>query len=553
MTVANNYAPIRQLGNGTTTQFSANWSMIAAAYALVQLENSTTGARTTVAQGSGAGQYQISITSSGFTVTMGTAPTNAQYLNVSRVTGLDQTDSYRTSKGFQGEVEENSFDKLTAAVQDAAYRAGLAITIPSGETTTTVLPAATLRASRVIAFDASGNVIVSDQTLATIENPGSSATAAAASAAAALASQTAAAASATSASTSAGTATTQAGNAATSATAAATSATNAASAAQVNSQGFANKFRNAGMMIAQRGTSGTSNGSYSLDGWILSVGGTNITWSQVSNVSLPSGGVARNGIQLTGATSNTDSALVSKIESSVSAALAGQRCTIQFTVKNNTGSTLTPVLTTRFPTALDNWAGSTNDIAGQSFQSIANGTTAVIAYTFNASTSADLGYETLLDFGSALNSASNNITVTNADIRVTPGVTVGINNSPPPAEIRTLPDDLVFCQRYYTKSYSQGVTPGTTFVGGNGSQLYGTTGATGVTKGSVWFKQTMRVAPTIVTYDAAGTSGDVTYYNGSAYVNSGTVVAQSYDSGFSFGFSGSAYILNFEYTASAEL
>ena len=161
MTVANNYAPIRQLGNGATTQFSAAWSMIAASYAFVQLEDSTTGVRTTVAQGVGSNQYQIAITSSGFTVTMGTAPTSSQYINVSRVTGLDQTNPYRTSKGFQGEVEEASFDKLTAMVQDARYSAGLAVTIPVGETYSTVLPSAANRAGRFLAFDGSGNVIVS--------------------------------------------------------------------------------------------------------------------------------------------------------------------------------------------------------------------------------------------------------------------------------------------------------------------------------------------------------------------------------------------------------
>ena len=161
MTVANNYAPIRQLGNGATTQFSAAWSMIAASYAFVQLEDSTTGVRTTVAQGVGSNQYQIAITSSGFTVTMGTAPTSSQYINVSRVTGLDQTNPYRTSKGFQGEVEEASFDKLTAMVQDARYSAGLAVTIPIGESFTTVLPSAANRAGRFLAFDGSGNVIVS--------------------------------------------------------------------------------------------------------------------------------------------------------------------------------------------------------------------------------------------------------------------------------------------------------------------------------------------------------------------------------------------------------
>lgn len=75
--IADNYAPIRQLGNGVTTQFSAVWSMIAASYADVYLEDATTGVLTPVTQGAGADKYQIAITSSGFTVTFGTAPTSS--------------------------------------------------------------------------------------------------------------------------------------------------------------------------------------------------------------------------------------------------------------------------------------------------------------------------------------------------------------------------------------------------------------------------------------------------------------------------------------------
>lgn len=162
MTVANNYAPLRQLGNGSTTVFSGSWSMIAAAYAVVQLESVTTGVRTPVTQGPGSNQYQITITSSGFTVTFGTAPSSSYYVDISRKTGLDQTNSYTTSSGFQGQVEENSFDKLTAAVQDAAYAASQAITIPTGESYTTVLPSAALRANKFLGFDSSGNVTVSN-------------------------------------------------------------------------------------------------------------------------------------------------------------------------------------------------------------------------------------------------------------------------------------------------------------------------------------------------------------------------------------------------------
>lgn len=160
MTVANNYAPIRQLGNGTTTVFSGTWSMISAAYANIQLESVSTGVRTPVTQGTGASQAQVAITSSGFSVTFNTAPTSSYYVDISRVTGLDQTNSFTTSKGFQGPVEENSLDKLTCMVQDAAYNAAQAIAIPVGESLNTDLPAAAVRANGYLAFDANGNVIV---------------------------------------------------------------------------------------------------------------------------------------------------------------------------------------------------------------------------------------------------------------------------------------------------------------------------------------------------------------------------------------------------------
>jgi hypothetical protein len=161
MTLANNYAPLRQLGNGTTTQFSALWQMISATYAVVQLEDATTHALTPVTQGAGANQYQIALTNSGWTVTMGTAPTSSQFINVSRSTSLDQADSYRTSKGFQGEVEENSFDKLTAIVQENANVLSRNISVLLGDATNLVLPQASVRANQFLSFDASGNVTVS--------------------------------------------------------------------------------------------------------------------------------------------------------------------------------------------------------------------------------------------------------------------------------------------------------------------------------------------------------------------------------------------------------
>lgn len=160
MTIADNYAPIRQIGDGVTTQFSASWSMIAAAYATVFLEDATTGVQTAVTQGAGANQYQIAITASGFTVTFGTAPTASQYAVIGRTVTKDQSTPYKTSRGFQGPVEEASFDKLTALVQQLSNQAGRNISAPLGDTANLQLPKASLRAGSFLTFDASGNVSV---------------------------------------------------------------------------------------------------------------------------------------------------------------------------------------------------------------------------------------------------------------------------------------------------------------------------------------------------------------------------------------------------------
>ena len=120
---------------------------------------------------------------------------------ISRSTPAAQPVPYTTSRGFQGSVEENSFDALTAMIQENNYGNTNAVSAPVGDVATDlVLPIVSLRASKVLAFDASGNVIASDQTLASIENGASSATA---SAAAAASSASAASGSATSAAQSA--------------------------------------------------------------------------------------------------------------------------------------------------------------------------------------------------------------------------------------------------------------------------------------------------------------------------------------------------------------
>lgn len=186
MTVANNYTPVVVAANGSTTVFSGSWNAISASAIVVQLLNTTTGVSTLVTQGSASNQYQVTaLTSASFSITFNTAPAAGSNVVISRSTTPQQTVPYTTSRGFQGSVEELSFDQLTTMIQELLYTTMGIVQVPIGDTPADmVLPIVSLRAGHVLAFDASGNVIVSDQTLAEIENGSAGAAASAAAAAA---------------------------------------------------------------------------------------------------------------------------------------------------------------------------------------------------------------------------------------------------------------------------------------------------------------------------------------------------------------------------------
>lgn len=162
MTIANNYAPINQAADGVTVAFSGGWQMGSVAYARVYLEDTTTGVLTLVNQGVNAGDYNVALNTNGFIVTFNTAPAVGNNVIILRSTTIDQTDPYSTARGFQGSVEEDSFDKLTAIAQEINDLASRSITVPFSDTATNLmLPLAPLRAGKALIFDSSGNVTIS--------------------------------------------------------------------------------------------------------------------------------------------------------------------------------------------------------------------------------------------------------------------------------------------------------------------------------------------------------------------------------------------------------
>lgn len=116
MTISDNYSPDVSLGNGVTTVFTGSWSPQVAVAMVVELVDQTTGDRVTQTQGV---DYSLTFTDAGYTVTFLIAPPpSGQDVVRSREIPLTQNNPYTTAQGFEGDVIEDSLDKLTAITQD---------------------------------------------------------------------------------------------------------------------------------------------------------------------------------------------------------------------------------------------------------------------------------------------------------------------------------------------------------------------------------------------------------------------------------------------------
>lgn len=413
MAISDNYVPLRQLGNGVTTQFSSDWAVLDQDYITVFLESVATGVQTPQVLGS---DFTLVFDSAGFTVTFTVAPTSANYAVIGRDVTRDQTNPYRTSKGFQGQTLEDSLDKVTAITQDIQDISNRTITFPLGSTATGHLP--TPIDDLTLAWSGTaGNVKNGPSTASIIAGA-----AAAASSAAAAASSAAAAA-----------------------------AYAAMLSGAVSTGGYLNKIRNVAMSIANRGISGTitaGSPAYTIDGYIIGSVGANVTWGQQAAYNSFLGGVYPNFLGVQGAAGCTDMFIKQRIESVDAAPLSNYVCTFQCSITNITGATLTPTLTVKTAASADNWSSPGTVLNAAVLQSVPNNTTRSVSYTFPIGNSAFFGAEVTLDFGNAMNGSLNTIYTAGWDLRATPGLTAGLNNSPPPVEFKSLAEEFFKCQRY---------------------------------------------------------------------------------------------------------
>jgi hypothetical protein len=272
--------------------------------------------------------------------------------------------------------------------------------------------------------------------------------------------------------------------------------------------GFVNVLRNASMAAWFHGTSGTvtTSGGWTAEGIYAVPTGASVTWFQASAFA---GCLTPSALTVTGATSVTGLKLRFVVESYDVAKLAGKICTFQLQLVNNTGGTITPQISTKFPTAQDNWSGSTADLSATSMQAVSNGATATLAYAFTMSASATNGYEIIVDLGNNFSTSGKSVTIGGGfDLRATPTATVGLIASPPTPEIRSAQTDFAWCERYIQATYDNGVAPASaTNVGLVQLYTYYYVGGWYAIYVSVPFRTRMRVAPTLSQWDNTGAAG----------------------------------------------
>jgi hypothetical protein len=269
--------------------------------------------------------------------------------------------------------------------------------------------------------------------------------------------------------------------------------------------GFRNKLINGDMRIWQRGTT-FSVASYTADRWYVNASSGSLTISRSTDI--PTGFQ----YSLNASATNADVGIFQRIESQNALDLVGKVVTVSFWAKQTTGAGTNSIgIQLYYPNTADTFTSTT------SIQTISKtGTTSWAYYTatFNALPANVTNGLQLQIFSARPGGTGNSVLlVTGLQLEVGPTAT--------PFEYRPIGTELALCQRYYQKTYSQNVTPGTiTDVG----SLYSVPASTGTGVAFVnWrFNPTMRTTPAPTTYNTAtGTAGTTgAWRQGTTNINS---------------------------------
>ena len=166
MTISSTTTKNSYSGNGSTTTFAYSF-YIPASTDIQVIVRSSTGTETVKAEGTGSTNYSITGvgSSSGGNVVFVTAPASGETVVLRRNTAKTQSTDYVANDPFPAETHEDALDKLTIIGQDLQEQVdrSLKLSRTNTMTSTEFTVGATDRASKILAFDSSGELSVTQE------------------------------------------------------------------------------------------------------------------------------------------------------------------------------------------------------------------------------------------------------------------------------------------------------------------------------------------------------------------------------------------------------
>ena len=221
-----------------------------------------------------------------------------------------------------------------------------------------------------------------------------------------------------------------------------------------------------------------------------------------------------------------------------------------FTYTISTANTWTSISVTIAGDTTGTWVGATNGTGVKVVFSLGSGT----------SQSATAGAWTGTSFITSATGATSVVGTNGATFYIT-GVQLEVGSTATSFDYRPFGTELQLCQRYFEKSYQQGVALGASGQGNTGQTLYvgtGNTVAGGDKLPNTTFMVTKRTAPTINTWSTNGTANTLANMSGTDLATNSCTPNVANDRSFfaynaTSSVSGTSGCVQFQWSASAEL
>ena len=167
MTISTTIIKNSYSGNGSTTSFTYAFNIADEDFIEVIVKTNATGAESVRAIGTGSTNYAVTGVgeAAGGTVVFVTAPTNAESVILRRSTTQTQALDLIENDNLPANSLENAFDKNLSIIQELQEQIDRSIKISRANTMTSTefTVSATDRASKILAFDSSGELSITQE------------------------------------------------------------------------------------------------------------------------------------------------------------------------------------------------------------------------------------------------------------------------------------------------------------------------------------------------------------------------------------------------------